>query len=125
VLYGANVSIMKTTPEKQLAAWLFIKWLTSPDVTARWGLDKSNGYFPVRQSALTQGAAAEFLKENPRFQQALDVSKLGKVEPSAAGWQEVRKIVEDAMTGILTGRLTAAEAQQQITEKSNRVLSQS
>jgi len=116
---------MKSTPEKQLAAWLFIKWLTSPDVTARWGLDKSNGYFPVRVSALTKPGAADFLKENPRFQQAFEVSKVAKVEPSAAGWQEVRTYIEDALTGIMNGRLTAAQAQQQLLEKSNRALSQS
>src|SRR5581483_7457421 len=42
VLFGANISILKSTPEKQLAAWQFIKYLTQPDVTAKWGLDRSN-----------------------------------------------------------------------------------
>jgi ABC-type glycerol-3-phosphate transport system substrate-binding protein len=117
VLYGANVSIMKTTPEKQLAAWTFIKWLTRPEVTARWGLDTSNGYFPVRQSTLQQQVAAEFLSANQRFKDALDVSRNGKVEPSAHGWAEVRTIIQDGMTGILTGRMTAAQAQQQMMQR--------
>lgn len=122
VLYGANISIMKSTPEKQLAAWLFIKWLTRPDVTARWGLDASNGYFPVRQSALQQAAAATFLDTNPRFKQALEVSRSGKVEPSARGWNEVRNFIADAMTGLLTGKMTAVQAQQMLMQKSTQAL---
>ncbi|HEY3115790.1 MAG TPA: ABC transporter substrate-binding protein [Chloroflexota bacterium] len=122
VLYGANISIMKSTPEKQLAAWLFIKWLTRPDVTARWGLDTSNGYFPVRQSALGQATAATFLDSNPRFKQALEVSRSGKVEPSARGWNEVRNYIADAMTGLITGKMTADQAQQMLMQKSAQAL---
>jgi ABC-type glycerol-3-phosphate transport system substrate-binding protein len=124
VLYGANISIMKSTPEKQLASWLFIKYLTQPDVTARWGLDTSNGYFPVRESALSQPSAMRFLDDNPRFRQAFDASRLGRVEPSAKGWQEVRQVIVDTMTGIMTGQLTAEQAQRQMTDKANRVLAQ-
>ena len=51
VLFGTNVSIMCTTPERQLAAWLFVKYLSRSDVTARWRLDYFTGYLPVRQSA--------------------------------------------------------------------------
>jgi ABC-type glycerol-3-phosphate transport system substrate-binding protein len=122
VLFGANISIMKSTPEKQLAAWLFIKYLTQPDVTARWGLDPSNGYFPVRQSALEKPEAAQFFKDNPHFQEALEVAKQAEVEPSAAGWQEVRRIIQDGITAIATGQATAAQVQQQITDKSNQAL---
>jgi ABC-type glycerol-3-phosphate transport system substrate-binding protein len=124
VLYGANISIMKTTPEKQLAAWQFIKYLTRPDVTARWGLDPSNGYFPVRQSTLQEPSAAAFLDANPHFRQALEVSRSGKVEPSVGGWTEVRRSVEDTMTAMITGRLTAAQAQPQLVDKSNQILAQ-
>ncbi len=122
VLYGANISIMKSTPEKQLAAWLFIKWLTQPDVTARWGLDASNGYFPVRQSALGQATAANFLDANPRFKEALDVSRSGKVEPSARGWNEVRNFIADAMTGLLAGKMTADQAQRMLMQKATQAL---
>jgi ABC-type glycerol-3-phosphate transport system substrate-binding protein len=113
---------MKSTPEKQLAAWLFIKYFTQPEVTARWGLDPSNGYFPVRQSAIEKPEAAQFLRENPQFKEALEVAKVAEVEPSVRGWQEVRTIIQDAITGIVTGQATAAQAQQQMTAKANQAL---
>lgn len=122
VLYGANISIMKSTPQKQLAAWLFIKWLTKPDITARWGLDPSNGYFPVRQSTLQQPSTATFLSANLRFRDALEISRAGKVEPSATGWAEVRNILQDAMTGLLTTKMTAAQAQQDLMQRATKAL---
>jgi multiple sugar transport system substrate-binding protein len=124
VLFGANISIMKSTPEKQLAAWQFIKYFTQPDVTARWGLDPSNGYFPVRQSALEKPDAIQYLNDNPHFRQALEVARYAEVEPSIRGWQEVRQIVVDGLTAIHTGQGTAAQVQPQITAKSNQALAQ-
>ncbi|MBI2887655.1 MAG: ABC transporter substrate-binding protein [Chloroflexi bacterium] len=122
VLFGANISIMKSTPEKQLAAWLFIKYLTSRDVTARWGLDPSNGYFPVRQSALEQPSAKKFMDENPRFRQAFEIARYGKVEPSVRGWQEVRNLIEDSVTAIATGKATVEQTQKQLQEKATKAI---
>ena len=48
-LYGASVSVYKTTPEKELAAWLMIKYLGEKAQTTKWAI--STGYLPVRQSA--------------------------------------------------------------------------
>jgi len=48
-MYGPSICVFKTTPEKQLASWLFLKWFTAPEQTARWAI--ATGYFPVRKSA--------------------------------------------------------------------------
>ncbi len=122
VLFGANISIMKSTPEKQLAAWTFIKYLSQPEVTARWGLHPSNGYFPLRQSALEKPEAIQFLEENPHFKTAFEIARVAQVEPSARGWQEVRRLIQDSLTAIVTGQATAAQAQQTLTEKANQAL---
>ncbi len=124
VLFGANISIMKSTPERQLASWLFIKWFSEKEQTARWGLDVSNGYFPVRLSALAEPSAKAFLDANPNFKKALDISANGRVEPSIRGWQEIRSVIQDAVTGVITGKLTAQQAAQQMMERSNKILSE-
>ena len=49
-IYGASQSIFASTPEQQLAAWLFIKFLSEPEQQALWA--SSTGYFATRQSAL-------------------------------------------------------------------------
>ncbi|MSQ26617.1 MAG: extracellular solute-binding protein [Dehalococcoidia bacterium] len=124
VLYGANITIMKSTPEKQLAAWLFIKYFTQPDVTARWGLDPSNGYFPLRSSGLNTPESRRILGENPHFAKALEISRFARVEPSALGWQQVRLLLQEAATDVFLGRLSVDEARRVLVERANRVLGQ-
>ena len=36
VAYGPSYTVLKSTPEKQLAAWLFARWLLSPESQAQW-----------------------------------------------------------------------------------------
>ncbi len=55
-LYGASVSVYKTTPEQELAAWLVIKFLGEKAQTSRWAIQ--TGYLPVRQSAKDDVVAA-------------------------------------------------------------------
>ncbi|NIO68469.1 MAG: ABC transporter substrate-binding protein, partial [Anaerolineae bacterium] len=37
-MYGPTLCVFKTTPQKQLAGWLFIKWFTEPEQAARWAI---------------------------------------------------------------------------------------
>ena len=60
-LYGASISIYKTTPEKELAAWLVLKFLGEKAQTTKWAVQ--TGYLPVRQSAKADVIAA--FKNNP------------------------------------------------------------
>lgn len=122
VLFGGNVSIFKTTPEKQLASWLFIKYWTSKTVTAKWGADKATGYFPVRLSAFNEPAVKAYVADNPKFAQAFEVSKSGKVEPSAAGSQEVRTLIAKVAEQIFNGQLNAEQASKELTTKGNQIL---
>ena len=46
-IYGGDIMVTVTTPEQQLAGWLFIKWFTSPEIQAKW--DMISGYFPTVQ----------------------------------------------------------------------------
>jgi multiple sugar transport system substrate-binding protein len=56
-IYGASVSIPRSTPEQELAAWLFVKYYTSPEVQADWAV--ASNYFPVRAS-VAEGLADYF-----------------------------------------------------------------
>ena len=60
-LYGANAILFKSTPEKQLASWLFLKYFTSKDVTAYWSIQ--SGYLPVRKSAAESDVYKKFFAE--------------------------------------------------------------
>ena len=48
VAYGPSYTVLKSTPEKQLAAWLFARWMLSPENQAQWV--EATGLFPLRTS---------------------------------------------------------------------------
>jgi multiple sugar transport system substrate-binding protein/sn-glycerol 3-phosphate transport system substrate-binding protein len=97
--YAQNTGIVRSTPEQELAAWLFIKWFTSPEVSVKW-IDAS-GYHPIRASVpqyLDDYAAA-----NPLWAEGLALGPLGKSEPGWASWGTVRREVRDSFSAVLQG----------------------
>ena len=101
VLYGGSMAVFKTTPEKQLAAWQFIKYFSSPEVTADWAT--SSGYMPVRKSALTLKPVTDKIAQFPPYGVAVkEISPTSKPETSNIGTQEMRDAVEAAITAALT-----------------------
>ncbi|NKB66691.1 MAG: extracellular solute-binding protein [Candidatus Latescibacteria bacterium] len=98
-VYGASLSICRTTPEQQLAAWLFIKWFTQPEQQARWV--RASNYFPVRRS--TAQELGTYLAENPPYQTAYELLDYGRSEPSVIGYEPVRRMIESAMVDIMEG----------------------
>jgi len=60
---GNSLTILRSTPKEQLAAWLFIKWLTEPEQQARWS--QHAACFPTRRSAFEE--MASFLEAHPKY----------------------------------------------------------
>jgi len=98
-VYGASISVCMTAPEGQLAAWLFLKWFTDPAQQARWV--RASNYFPVRKS--TARELVEYFAENPQYKAAYDLLDYGKSEPAVAGYQQVRRLIQDSMVDIFDG----------------------
>lgn len=98
-VYGASVSICAGTPEKQLAAWLFLKWFTAPEQQARWV--RASNYFPVRQS--TARELESYFEENPHYGVAFGMLEYGKSEPTIAGYEQVRRLIQEAMVEAIEG----------------------
>ncbi|MGE3269853.1 MAG: extracellular solute-binding protein, partial [Chloroflexota bacterium] len=96
-LYGASVSVYKTTPEKELAAWLVIKFLGEKEQTTRWATN--TGYLPVRQSAKADVVA--IYKNDPKWGAAADSYarmfdwfQYAMVESPVAGYDPVRDLID-------------------------------
>ena len=97
--YGASVSVCRTTPERQLAAWLFLKWFTEPPQQARWV--KASNYFPARRS--TRPLLAEYLERNPRYASAYQLLEYGRAEPSLPGYEAVRRLISSTVVKVVQG----------------------
>ncbi len=98
-IYGGDVMIPKTSPEQQLAAWIFIKWFTSPDIQAEWV--KATNYFPTR--ATTNDFLADYMASNPQWAAANALLPYGIYEPQLISYTEVRAEVTSAFNRIMQG----------------------
>ena len=116
-IYGASVSMGRSTPEKELATWLFIKHYTSPNVQAKWA--RASNYFPVRQS-VADGLGTYF-EENPAYQTAFELLPYGTTEPPVPGYDFVRDRVQEVMAAIADGA-DVATSLAELTVEANEIL---
>lgn len=122
VLYGPNICIFNTTPEQQRAAWAFVKYFTSPEISVKWAL--GTGYLPIRKSAAGDPAMQAFWASWPYNRAAFDCLPFARPEPNVAGWQEVRSLVEKAETEVLTGMKTGRQAALDLKRDADAALAQ-
>ncbi len=97
LVYGPSVYIVQSSPAKQLAGWLFAKWLASPENQARWV--EANGDLPTRAAALT------LLDKNgglPQWQQALALLPLARSQPNLASWSTLRWVMADSQAQLFS-----------------------
>ena len=100
-LYGPSVSICQSTPEQELAAWLFIKYYTGTKAQSEWV--QATNYYPVRKSV--KESLTSYLEDNPKYAQSFDVllSSDGFSEPPFIGWDEIRDLLNAGFNSILDG----------------------
>jgi ABC-type glycerol-3-phosphate transport system substrate-binding protein len=120
IQFGGVVAITKSTPEKQLAAWEFLKWFTDSKQTAKWA--SLSGYMPVRASAANDQALKDYWAKRPQSKQAFDLIPLSVAGPSIRGYQEIRDAVSEMETKITTKKAKAEEALGAAATKANAVL---
>ena len=121
-LYGPNAVIFASSPpEKQRAAWQFLKWFTDTQQTAAWSL--ATGYMPVRKSAMDSSAIKEAIAKDPRRGVALGKLPVARALPNVAAWAEVDPILTDAITKAVTGKASPQAALDAAAQQANRILS--
>ncbi len=92
-------AIAKTNPEEELASWLFLKYLLSPQVNAECGT--VFGALPASTEAMNQAIYQDFLKVNPVAKAVYDQRDAYGYMPTIAGWYELRKSLDKALEEIM------------------------
>ena len=123
VLFGPNINVFNTTPEQQHAAWEFVKFFTSPDISVKWAL--GTGYLPIRKSAANNPLMQRFWAEWEYNRAAFDCLPYARTEPNLAGWQEVRSLVEKTEAEVLSLLKSPPEAAQELQREAGAVLARS
>ncbi len=92
--------------KKAEAAWVFIKWLTSPEIQKEW--IRHDGA-PIRRSTLTD---AELVKEYPWFPLLLTSFENGDGDyrPRIPQYSIIQDALGTAVNAFLVGEMTAQEA---------------
>jgi ABC-type glycerol-3-phosphate transport system substrate-binding protein len=112
VVYGSSYAILKSTPEKQLAAWLFARWLLDNKQDARWV--EATHLFPLRTSTLD--LLGDYEMTHPQWAQAVKLLPQGEIQPQLASWRKVKTLLGDGFThmyrvNIPSGQVAAILAQ--------------
>jgi ABC-type glycerol-3-phosphate transport system substrate-binding protein len=91
---GTNVVIFsEATQAEKDAAWEFIRWFTSPEITARWAV--ATGYAPVRMSAMESEAMRARFEEIEGLREVYAQLEFASYEPRSAAWYAGRKHLEE------------------------------
>lgn len=88
---GVDYGITTSTDERQLAAWLFVRWLSSPNQQA-WLL-RSSGTLPLGEAVLP--LVSDLEEEYPLWGDAVALSDLAVALPASKDLDTVKTVVED------------------------------
>jgi sn-glycerol 3-phosphate transport system substrate-binding protein len=118
---GGNFYIFKkSTPAQREAAFKFIKWVTTPERAAQWGID--TGYVAVRADAWQTPAMKKYVEGFPAAAVARDQLPFAKAELSTHDNQRVTKALNDGLQAALTGTKTPEAAMKDAQREADRLL---
>lgn len=118
-VYGASVGIPKSTPERELAAWIWLKYYTSPGPQSEWA--KFSMYFPTRMSVAEDMTA--FFMANPPYKTAFDLLEYGAFEPPVPGYDFIRDEIELTMAALMEDTtLDVTEELNKLNDIANEIL---
>ena len=118
---GGNFYLFKkSTPAQRDAAFKFIKWVTTPQRAAQWGID--TGYVAVRADAWATPVMKQYVEGFPPAAVARDQLPYAKAELSTHDNQRVTKALNDGLQAALTGTKTPEQAMQDSQAQSERIL---
>ncbi|MCU1428794.1 MAG: ABC-type sugar transport system, periplasmic component [Actinomycetia bacterium] len=126
---GALYISKSSSPEKQAAAWEFLKFLDTAQSQSTWSA--GTGYVPIRKSATTLAPLSTLWQQKPYYRVAYDQLLGGAVNDATAGpvigpygakGVGVRGAVIDALDAMLTQKVPPPTALQDAVTNSNKAL---
>ena len=98
-VYGPSLSVLRSTPERELAAWLLLQHLAAPPAQARWAAISQ--YLPAHPAAAE--SLTGLFTEQPAYQSAYQLLAYAQSEPNLPGYENVRILVGEALLDIAEG----------------------
>ena len=96
VVYGSSFVMFQSEDVTQLAAWLFMRWMLSPENQARWV--QSTGLFPLRSA--TMNLLGDYAAAHPQWAEAVKLLSSGETLPRLPSWRLVRVMLGDGFADM-------------------------
>lgn len=123
---GESLQLMipaQNSEEQQKAAFKWIEFFTSPEVSGRWS--SFVGYIPVRKSTMEEGEYADFVKENPYagipYSQALHASSPFDDPTNGVMYDELSKAADKVEIENIPAQEALDEAAKKVQEALDKV----
>ncbi len=117
---GGNLFILRSTPEREQASLDFVRWLTSPELQADWGIQ--TGYVATSPAAWETEAMQAYVADFPQAAVARDQLEHAVAELSTHENQRVTRVFNDALQAAITGQKTAEQALADAQTEAMRIL---
>ncbi len=117
---GGNFYILKSTPEKQEAAYKFIKFMTETERVAKWSVD--TGYIPARKSAAESKTWKDAVAAFPGYAGAVKAMEYADREIASHNNQQVLKALGDQLQAVVNGTKDAKTALEQAQKDAEAIL---
>jgi ABC-type glycerol-3-phosphate transport system substrate-binding protein len=103
--YVQTFGIVKSTPEQELASWIFMKDLTKAETQAAW--IELSGYLPTKFS--TEEMLVDYAASVPQYASTLALAAAGQGEPETfPAWNSVRRALADAVAQLYAAETAEA-----------------
>ncbi len=118
---GGNFYLFKkATPEERAASLKFIKFMTSPELSARWSI--ATGYVATSPAAYETETLKKYVADFPAAAVARDQFPYSVAEFSVHENARVKKLLDDAIQSVLAGGKQPKDALTSAQQQAERVL---
>ena len=120
--YGPINVLPKTSTEEQLAGWLWLKWLLTPEVHARY--IQQTSYFPSTRSAVETETLQAFYAANPTARRLIDeISVNARILSPSPALPEVRAVVTaNTVQEVLLQQLSPEEGVKKLKAEADKAI---
>ncbi|NDJ61372.1 MAG: extracellular solute-binding protein [Chloroflexi bacterium] len=121
-VFQTSLIMIPSTPEQQLATWLFIKFLDSAEGRSQWNQQVIYHPYAEGDDLLM---SEEFLMEIPQWQQVMDIINNPDVRkftaPRTLSYGQVAGLVADTVASVISGGADPLEAAEQLEADANAI----
>lgn len=105
---SGNMFVMKTTPEREKAAWKFLEFVLSEEFQTEWAI--GTGFLPVNQKSVNSKEYQEYVSRNPWLQVFIDQVNVSGYRPTIARYNRISDGLGRAIEATLLGKSSAKAA---------------